>query len=170
MRETLVSGFIICTLLFVGCSTTQLTNTLNAVADAASVAGIVGSLAPSPWGGAITTYAGQVSKWCLNTTAELASSDTNDVKIQKIVADAASLIIPQIPGAPPNLQTVVNATVSALEVFISQLKQILGPSPTPALKATVNKYKLSWGDKAELRKVNSTATATLQYIIAHPGK
>lgn len=170
MRKTLVSGIIISTLLIVGCTTSQLTNTLNAVADAAAVAAVVGSLAPAPYGAAITTYSGQVSKWCIDTTTELATSDTNDVKIQKIVADAASLVVPQIPGAPANLQAVINATVSALEVFISQLKQILGPSPTPALKATVNNYKLSWGDKSELRKVKSTANSTLSYIAAHPGK
>lgn len=174
MRKTFVSGIIICALLFVGCSTTQLTNTLNAVADAAAVASVVGSLAPSPYGAAITNYAGQVSKWCVDSSTELGSSDTNDVKVQKIVADAAAIIAPQIPGAPPNLQAVINATVSALQVFINQLRQILGPGVTPAVAAVrvsqVNNYKLSFGDRRELGKIKSKANDTLKYIASHPGK
>jgi len=169
MRKSFVSGLMIGILLLVGCTTTQLTQTLNAVADAAAVAGIVGSLAPAPYGNAITTYAGQVSKWCVDTTNELATSDTNDVKIQKIIADAASILVPQIPGLPPNLQAVVTATVTAVEVFIRQLKQIIGPSPTPTARGKVNAYKLSYGDKHELGKIRSKANDTIAYIAAHPG-
>lgn len=172
MKKTVISTLLIFTLVVtqIGCSVSKLTLTLNAVADAASVAAIAGSLAPAPYGALIMTYSGEVSKWAIEASTELGTGDTNAVKIQKIVTDLATIVVPQIPGAPPNLVATIGAITQAIELFVSQLKLALAATPTTggvvsaAHGASSIKYHLSMGDKRSLGKVKAKATATLSFI------
>jgi hypothetical protein len=160
---TFMAGIL--ALTTVGCTpTSNLVTTLNAVADAASVAVVVaqglaaaGKISPAD-AALIATYASGVSTAVTESITELSSSDTNPIKITKISGFFAAVAVPAIPGGSA-LAPYITAIVQVVTQFIGQLNS--STVLTAAKVAPKAPLKLTMGDKMALHKTKKKADATI---------
>jgi len=186
MRKFLIVTVLMSLISFTACTTSELTTALNVVADTASLASITAPILgaagviPVPTVDLITNYASQVSSSVVKVETELNSSDTDAIKVSTIIADFASVVVPDIPGVPPTAGALVTGLASAVKTFITQLESTLGQPVTAsaehrALMANgfvpkAKGWKPSMSDKRAISKAVATAKATIARVAAQKHK
>jgi hypothetical protein len=169
MYKSIVSLFLVFTLLLAGCgkvTPSSLVTALNAVADAANVAVVVtsslvvsGTVSQSV-ATQVQTYATGIDQAVAASIAELNSADTNPVKIANISAAFAKVAAPAFGTQAPAITAAISAVTAAVDIFLQQLNSngVLtaakaAPKVSPALV-------LSHGDKSMLKKIQTKVAAT----------
>jgi hypothetical protein len=169
MMKSIVSVFLVCVLLLVGCTppnTSQLVTALNAVADASSVAVVVtqslvalNKVSPDV-ANEVATYSQGVSTAVTTSVAELNSSDSNPVKISKITAAFAAVSAPAFGTQAPAVTAAIQAVSTAINIFLNQL-QSSGVLKAAAVAPGVKPVDLlKKGDKATLKKAVAKCAET----------
>lgn len=160
MKNVKIAMAVCLALILTACTASDLTLALNAVADAASVAAIAGTLLDGPAGTLVATYAGQVSAVIPEVQTELNSSDPLPTKINKIAKDFADVVVPDVGGSP-QMKALVDAISAAIQAFLGQLHLQVPKA------AAITHFKLSYGDRHEVARAVATANKTVAYLHAH---
>lgn len=108
----------------VACSSSNLVPLLDATVSAAdaAVAELASSGTIDPAAAQkITNYLGQVATAASEASTELASSDSTAVKTEKITADFAAIVVPDVANLSPALAASIRAVDAAVQAFVSAL-------------------------------------------------
>jgi hypothetical protein len=169
MMKTIVSIFLVCTLLLVGCTppnTSQLVTALNAVSDASSVAVVVtqslvalGKVSPDV-ANEVAVYSQGVSGAVTTSVAELSSADPNPVKISKITAAFAAVAAPAFGTNAPAVSAAIQAVSTAINIFLNQLSSAGVLKMAAAAPGVKPMSLLGKGDKAMLKKAVAKCSET----------
>jgi hypothetical protein len=169
MMKSIVSVFLVCTLLLVGCTppnTSQLVTALNAVADASSVAVVVtgslaslGKLSPDV-ASQVATYSQGVNGAVTVSIAELSSLDSNPVKITKISTAFAAVATPAFGDKSPQVGAAIQAVSAAINIFLNQLHSAGVLKLAVAAPHAKPMDLLKKGDKATLKKTQAKCLET----------
>lgn len=169
MMKSIVSVFLVFTLLLVGCTppnTSQLITALNAVADASSVAVVVTQSlvalgkVDQATADKVATYATAVDGAVTTSIAELNSTDTNAIKISKVSAAFAAVAAPAFGTQAPAITAAIAAVEAAVNIFLNQLNSsgvLTAAKVAPNVKPTSLMVK---GDKVLLKKVQAKVAET----------
>ena len=168
--KSIVAVLMVACLSFgtVGCSnqTSTLITSLNAVAEASSVAVVVvaGLQAAGKVSDAdaalVTTLSVQVGTASNKSIAELNSADSNPQKITVISALFANIVIPQFNTglSAATVNGIVQAVAGAIQVFLGQLH---GNAVLTAAHAyPTEPIKLSRGDKNTIKAIQKKIAET----------
>ena len=147
-----------------GCSQNQVLATLEAsvaatetVVEALSVSGQIPPLAAA----AITGAIAQLPAAYKQTTAELASADSNAVKAVKIAGYYAATLT-ALQGVPGPAKIYATAIVNSIEAFLTKLAEVSGQSG----HAQARVQAASKLDPKELHAIDSRAEALGQRLAA----
>jgi hypothetical protein len=142
-------------LLLTGCTTPQITTTLQAVVDAVGIATPIilnAAGVPAATSTLVTAYLGAVDTAVAETGTELASSDSSAVKADKIVqyfTQAGLQLGPNLPAGTPTLVVqLVNEVAQAVQGFLTQFgtpqaKALVAKSTGAKVKIEVDKKALA---------------------------
>ena len=115
----------------------------------------------------ILAYVNQAGSALQLITAELATTDTAAQKSSKVLADLASIVLPDISGLPLNVQGLVKAINAALQVILHDFS-------TPTANSIVAHSKnvgVNKVNKADLQKLaNLQARARILVQSTAPSK
>jgi hypothetical protein len=152
----------------IGCSTAEVVNSLDTVANVAAVAvPIIFATGAVPLDAATQTaivgYLQSVNTAVIQTGAELQTTDVTQVKASKIVGYFAVAVAPNLPaGTPQAVATAVSAVSGAVTSFLSQFKlnakAVRGGAPTYTVKVPTT---FSPTERSTLSHASQTAANSL---------
>lgn len=104
----------------------------------------------------IYAYSKSVSAAVVQANAEWASADP---EATKITADFAAAIVPNIPGAPPEVQAAIQAIAAAVQSLLNLLHSPKGLM----LAGSAMQSKLTRGDRQLLSHATAVANQTIAF-------
>jgi hypothetical protein len=151
---------LFCFGFLVGCGTSQVVSTLDAVVASAqaavSVLGAAGQIPPGTVA-LIDTYLKAVSQAAMFASTEINSSDSTAVRITKIVQQFAMITAPNLPaGTAQNIVAVIQAVTQAIASFLTNLQ--------PVGVGTTASIRFSKSDLARLGAIHTKAQAVYNSI------
>jgi hypothetical protein len=159
MKKVIILPLIVS---LVGCSSSQIIQSLRVVVEAATAAVQFVPNAPPE----VKEYLGAVNNGLSCATGELASDDSTEVKATRIVGCFASATQPVIPpGTPATIVAAVQAVSAALASFLSNYKPVGMVSAHSSSKATVPiPDQLTASDRRALGTLNKQIKSNLKVL------
>lgn len=165
-----MAGILTTLLTLTGCGTpspvTLLDTLVTASAAAVAVVPILEStgVITDATGTVVVNYADAVTTAAEKALTEEASSDTQTVKVEKIVADFAGIAVPALgPNVAPEVQAVIVVIEAAVNAFLGQMKGPVGKL------VTEGKYTVPLGDKARIQGIIAqTEKGVAAWRATHP--
>jgi hypothetical protein len=159
-----MAGILTTLLTLTGCGTPSPVTLLDTLVTAAAAAVAAVPILESTGvitvatGTVVVNYADAVNTATEKALTEEASSDTQTVKVEKIIADFAGIAAPALgPNAAAEVQAVVLVIEAAMNAFLGQMQGQVG------VMVKAGKYTIPLGDAA---KIKGTVVQTARSIEA----
>jgi hypothetical protein len=167
MKTTIArSSLLLAVLILSACSTSQLSTDLTIVSDACSAATIAvpvleaSGVLPTGIGNIILAYTGAVSTAASQSAAELLTKDPVSVMDTKIIGYFADVAVPALgPTVGSEVQALVNAIASAVQLFLSQINSPAAVKLAHSVEGS-KPLNLSTGDRHALGSLQKKLAAT----------
>lgn len=177
--KILMAGILTGLMALTGCGApspvTLLDTLVTAAAAAVAIVPILEStgIVTTATGTVIINYADAVNSAAEKALVEEASSDTQTVKVEKIIADFSGILAPALgPNVAPEVQAVITVIEAALNAFLVQMKGSMGVAVTTinsTSPTTAARYTIPASDQARIKGVTAqTGKGVAAWRVAHP--